>query len=649
MDMTVDLHELVNHLEQLSPLPELWEQAVEQTLQGTLRLDDLLSWMQRDVALTLRVLAVANSDEYGKPELISTLRYALEYLGLDLVQNLILSTPSDDMARLALYGKRLDFIEFWKHCLACSILTERIAEYALPGMAAEARVAGLLHDVGKLLLNLSHPDQCQKIIPEKGKKAFRFQEEDVFGLTHAEIGGQALKQLRMPLLLQSSCSRHHCNWEDLNLGQEPEILAACVNLADFLSYRLNLGSGGNHARSMESLPDYSRLGLNATQLETLQQNSLEQYQQVLADIQPGTMRSNRQFQLMRRANLALGHRSFYLNKNVAELSRLQEVHEELNHTVDLDELLPQVSLRLGTLFSAEVIAFLLLLENGAGIHYFSKLPLSADFLSQSQDFLLESFSESQQREVRGLNSQVTLLVPDATEGRFQLKEFRSAMNHILQGREGQIGRLAFYSSVVKAFSRAEENLAGIIAGEVALALDRAHWMRRTEILSITDGLTGLYNHRRFLQILEHEFSRSRRYRTPMCLLMIDIDHFKMLNDTYGHQQGDRMLKALAGIFKEATRESDMLTRYGGEEFAIVLPSTELDGGKVTAERIRRAVETYAFPNPGNSPLRMTVSIGVSFYAGEGAENPKDLIEEADQALYRAKQRGRNMTIIYSES
>ena len=130
--------------------------------------------------------------------------------------------------------------------------------------------------------------------------------------------------------------------------------------------------------------------------------------------------------------------------------------------------------------------------------------------------------------------------------------------------------------------------------------------------------------------------------------MIDIDHFKLLNDTYGHQQGDRMLRALAGIFQEATRESDMVARYGGEEFSVVLPSTNLAGGKITAERIRSAVESHSFTHPGNPALSMTVSVGVAHYRGEGIEHPSDLVEQADKALYRAKEQGRNVTIIYGE-
>jgi diguanylate cyclase (GGDEF)-like protein len=312
----------------------------------------------------------------------------------------------------------------------------------------------------------------------------------------------------------------------------------------------------------------------------------------------------------------LGRRSLFLNKNVAELSRLQEIHEDLNRSQDLDRMLEQLAMRLGTIFSAESIVFLLLLEESPRIRFFSKLPVSEEFVAQCRKRLLDGVPNRRNGDRTEASVDVQLLVPDATEGRFLLREIRSMLRLQLQGREGPIGRLAFFSSMAGAFSQSDENLAAIIAGEIALALDRANWMRRTEILSITDELTGLFNHRRFLQIMEHEFGRAQRYKSQLCLLMHDIDRFKLLNDTYGHPQGDRMLKELAKILNATVRESDMVARYGGEEFAIVLPSTDPEGGKATAERIRVAVEKKSFPNPGNPPLRMTVSLGVANLDGQ---------------------------------
>ncbi|MCW5828801.1 MAG: diguanylate cyclase [Deltaproteobacteria bacterium] len=158
-------------------------------------------------------------------------------------------------------------------------------------------------------------------------------------------------------------------------------------------------------------------------------------------------------------------------------------------------------------------------------------------------------------------------------------------------------------------------------------------------LAITDHLTGLFNHRFFHERLSAEFQRSRRHRRELSLMMLDFDHFKQLNDTYGHPVGDRVLSRVGEFLKETLRESDMAFRYGGEEFSVLLPET---GGKHAfqlAERIRKGISAITFPEkPG---LRVTVSIGVATYPGHGDLTRERLISDADEALYGAKRDGRN--------
>jgi len=646
--MALDTKSLAEKMDVLSPLPELWGPLVELSLYSAWQPDKLIGLIERDVALAARVLTVANSEQYGKPGQIATIPQSLQYLGLDMIQNLILSSPCDRIRRQSLYGERIEFEDFWKHCLACSLICQGMARRIAPRLVKEFKLAGLLHDVGKLLVNRADSNSCASIVPERGQRALALQEIDQLGMTHAEAGFQVFQELGFPSLYATACGRHHAATEELNLGDEAELIAACVGLADYLAYELQLGDGGNHSRLIESRPDLSRIGLTDAVLGEICREVREKFREVVTEIRPGSTSLERQFHLVRKAIQVLGRRSLFLNKNVAELSRIQEIHEDLNRSLDLDQMLEQLAMRLGTVFSAESIVFLLLSEETPRIRFFSKLPVSEDYIALCRKRLLEGLPERRSNDRTEASIDVQLLVPDATEGRFLLQEVRSMLRFQLQGREGPIGRLAFFSSMAGAFSQSDENLAAIIAGEIALALDRAYWMRRTEILSITDELTGLFNHRRFLQIMEHEFGRAQRYKSQLCLLMLDIDRFKLLNDTYGHPQGDRMLKELSKILNATVRESDMVARYGGEEFAIVLPSTDPEGGKATAERIRVAVEKKSFPNPGNPPLRMTVSLGVASFDGQNLKTYQELIKRADVALYRAKDQGRNRTIVYHE-
>jgi diguanylate cyclase (GGDEF)-like protein len=163
--------------------------------------------------------------------------------------------------------------------------------------------------------------------------------------------------------------------------------------------------------------------------------------------------------------------------------------------------------------------------------------------------------------------------------------------------------------------------------------------------AVTDGLTGLYNRRFFNQELDREIQRSYRHLLKMSLVLMDVDHFKKYNDSNGHQAGDAVLRKVADVLRSQTRVCDMECRYGGEEFAIILPETSKRQARVLAEKIRKEIEQTHFEFQDNQPGgRVTISVGVSTFPDD-AVHLKDLIEKADQALYRAKEGGRNSVVL----
>jgi len=169
--------------------------------------------------------------------------------------------------------------------------------------------------------------------------------------------------------------------------------------------------------------------------------------------------------------------------------------------------------------------------------------------------------------------------------------------------------------------------------------------RRLQEMANRDGLTGLYNHRYFHEQLSQDFLRAKRYHENLSCILFDIDFFKKFNDTYGHQTGDVVLKALATVIQRATRESDLAARYGGEEFAIVLYYTDGAAAYQAAERLRTMVESHEVQDNGNV-LRVTISLGVATFPHEKIHDSKELIEHADQALYKAKDNGRNRVEVF---
>jgi len=188
---------------------------------------------------------------------------------------------------------------------------------------------------------------------------------------------------------------------------------------------------------------------------------------------------------------------------------------------------------------------------------------------------------------------------------------------------------------------------GQMRATVVRALERRYLLRQAaqkEVyrrLSNTDGLTGLANHRYFCRILEQETLRSKRYGHPFCVLMIDVDHFKAYNDLHGHPAGDRALRAVARTLASKVRDTDFVGRYGGEEFAIVLPETDLDGGRSMADSLLRHMDNLSVDaGTGSSGNRITISVGVSCFPEHGSDSDT-LLEAADAALYKAKRTGRN--------
>ena len=174
----------------------------------------------------------------------------------------------------------------------------------------------------------------------------------------------------------------------------------------------------------------------------------------------------------------------------------------------------------------------------------------------------------------------------------------------------------------------------------AAALDNAMRVQRAEALSLTDDLTSLYNSRFLGQVLRRETKRAIRGNRPLSLLFVDLDGFKSINDTHGHLYGSRALVEAATVIKASARETDMVARFGGDEFAVVLPETAVEGAKQVGERIRDRIAAHGFLRPDGLDIKLTVSVGVATLR-DASESVESLIEAADKAMYRVKDHGKN--------
>ena len=210
---------------------------------------------------------------------------------------------------------------------------------------------------------------------------------------------------------------------------------------------------------------------------------------------------------------------------------------------------------------------------------------------------------------------------------------------VLKSKEKKLGVLLY-----KGLEPKDKEKFAILAHQFALALRRLKLYKDIETLAITDGLTGVYTRRYFIERFDEEIKRSALRKSSLSFLMIDADHFKMINDQHGHLTGDQVLKEISNIIQENVREIDIVGRFGGEEFCVVLPDTDLEGARVVAERIRKSAEKRLIKAYDNT-LRVTLSIGMAIYPSDG-KLLEELMDKADWALYRAKSQGRNCVVAF---
>jgi diguanylate cyclase (GGDEF)-like protein len=215
----------------------------------------------------------------------------------------------------------------------------------------------------------------------------------------------------------------------------------------------------------------------------------------------------------------------------------------------------------------------------------------------------------------------------------------------LTSHDHRLGVIYFYCTDRDTFIPADIELLATFASLVAQAIENARLYAQMQEQARTDALTGLNNRRTFDALLADELARAQRFNRPVSLLMLDIDHFKRVNDTYGHQAGDVVLKVLGELLGRQARAIDRVCRYGGEEITVILPETGFEIAAKVAERLRAAVEAHPFDINGGAPLRITVSIGVASFPAH-ADSVQTLMVAADAAMYAAKAGGRNRVVRY---
>ena len=332
------------------------------------------------------------------------------------------------------------------------------------------------------------------------------------------------------------------------------------------------------------------------------------------------------------------------NHLTAKLYKMLETLALINSTQDLDTLLKLIMKSVKEVMEAEASS-LMLLDPEKNELYFNTVEGGSDKIKEIRIKVDQGIAG------HVVQTQKPMIVNDVTKSEFFLKSVdkkttfhtRSIICVPLLNRNKVIGVIeALNKTGNQDFTPEDERLFMAFSNQVSIAIDNA----RLYNMAFYDALTKVFMRRYFEAWLSQEFSRVKRYKTDLSLIMFDIDHFKKINDTYGHQAGDFVLSELSQVVKEAVREADIVARYGGEEFVVCLPETKVEEAKYSAERIRASVEKKQFIYEGTK-IPVTVSLGVASFRNTPEDTVEQFIKDADTALYHSKESGRNQFTLYS--
>lgn len=337
-----------------------------------------------------------------------------------------------------------------------------------------------------------------------------------------------------------------------------------------------------------------------------------------------------------------------LKGRIRELSALYQLNQAMSSTLDLNTLFDRTLALLKDLLLSREIVMLLYNPGSETLEVRRSIGFDPEHLKNIHFRLNEGITGLAAR------SKELQYLPDVAgdERYLHYKGKGPARGSMVSApilvKNNLIGVLNLHKERPAAFSDTEVKLIQIACNQLGIAIENAQLFEKTRSLSNTDDLTRLANRRYFHEILKRELAHASRFSAPLSLILLDIDHFKQFNDSYGHLNGDLVLRKVGALLLQNTRGIDLVARFGGEEFVVLLPKTNRDGAWAAAEKLRQCIcqEPFTLLGTDPEPRPLTISLGVAEFPGD-SKDIYELLDMADRALYRAKQEGRNRTVLWS--
>lgn len=597
------------------------------------RIPDLVQLVQSDPAIAGRLLYFSNAAAFGHSRPIVSLNRAIVALGSFRVRDLVIGLSVMHSHRSG-QCKSFDYEGFWAHSLATGIACQELAHFAQIS-SEEIFTVGLLARVGELALAALFPDEYAEILIAAQDRRLKIValEHERFGLDHRELAASLLDEWGLPdVLIQAAY--HHENPDSAGFadGSRVQTLTHSLSLASALAHICMVDEESRWSLLPSLLARAARLGISGDALNELVDRMVDRWREWGAKLQMRTQDIPPFAEILAATPPMRRMGSGDTTKRRAASPCL---HVQLIG-IPLDELKPLMQ-------QIEVFGHqpVLIDETPEALNLALRRPapiIIADMSIPGLDPV--SFCRTLRQTSTGRECYALLIASPEYEARI-LEVVDAGADDVLT-RPLNVQALRVHLNTAARMLILREEIQRERMGLLRSTDEFATAHKRLLQEALTDTLTQLSNRRSGLDFLASEWVFAQSSGAPLACLMLDIDHFKNINDTYSHTAGDAVLRQLAELLKFSSRAEDMMFRYGGEEFAAILPNTNQRTALQIGERIRRLIEKSDFQWEGQR-IPVTLSIGVSTATGEGADSLA-LIKAADTALYQAKEGGRNRVV-----
>lgn len=641
-------------ISKLPSLPVVAIKLLKLTRDDTSAVVDLVRLIETDPAITAKILKIVNSAAYGLRRKVSSIKHAIVLLGFAAIRSLAMDVVLYDQLIQRRTRHGFNRVHFWQHCLTVATLCRALAHRVNYPNPEEAYIAGLLHDIGKIISEthgrisysefLKQQDHHDGLLVDIEKK--------ILGLDHGDIGAFVCQQWGLPDAIVLALKLHHQRFAHLPLDPEHRLLVAMVSLADFISWLLGEGSAQITRNSILQPEVEEIIPLQEINLHSLVSEANREINEIseFYDFSLPTQEQFKENMLLANIRLSRFNTNYYylhsdLQAKVKHLTQMRKSLVEVHRSLDPKEVLTMTMDSIRQDFGYDRV-------------YFLKLDSGHRCLK-----LVEGSGRDGVREMGGLaieiNPEATIMVdclrkkiPALLQGNSRMEDeildrFRvREMGLVPVMSQNSIIGVLGVDHIASDHTIVMEDLdtLTIIAGELGLALENARKFHELQALAFRDALTGIHNRAHLNIVLSNCFKQAAASKSSLSVGMVDVDFFKKFNDSYGHLHGDSVLKLLASTMKKFSRPTDHIGRFGGEEFMFILEEATPEVAYYFAERLRKEVEALGRVLVKRFPERaLTISVGVASYR-PGMATAADLVKRADEALYQAKAAGRNRTV-----